>query len=662
MEAASRNRAVGPSPHTSSTTLDQVFGGHGLLAESIEGYQPRKSQIEMAKACAKALREGTHLLVEAPTGTGKSFAYLVPAILHAAPSAMRVLVATANIALQEQLATKDLPRLRKLLQVPFRYALIKGRGNYLCLDKLEEHRHKLFANVIHPEDQEQFDCILGWSEGTATGDRSELPFTPTARVWKHFSVSDTSECAGCELPCFHRAVMQAAEEADILVCNYHLLFADLKVRSATGGATGLLPSYDILIADEAHEAPEICASFAGVECGRWTFRPLRKFLSDALYHQLDGAAHRFARSLRVAKFLEDNAVRITQPGCVDASELIHFIQCARQYLKEEARQEKDETSRRYQQLKKRRQWCYEIIQTLNLLIDQEEPEWAYWIETAPSKTGEVYGKLCGKPVHVAAYLEERLYPYLHSFIGTSATLTTTRNDFSFTTKRLGLRSAEHLVLPSPFDFDTRALMVIPDHLPEPNSAGFRDCVTQVLHDAVLGAGGRTLLLFTSSQALKASWDALMPELQRAGIHGLRQGTVPPTQLIQEFQTDISSVLFATRTFFQGIDVPGEALSMVTLDRLPFPSPADPVMDWIATHDPKGWFAHHSLPLALITFKQIFGRLIRRWDDRGVILLLDGRIESKRYGRQFLRSLPGGRRTNDLSAICGFLDRNDDPLV
>ncbi len=655
------------APQTGSTQLlltpAQVLGPNGLMAGSLEGYQARESQIRMAGAVYDTLRDERELLVEAPTGTGKSLAYLIPAILHAVPNLQRVVIATANIALQEQLVGKDLPFLRDLLPVDFKFALMKGRQQFVCVDKLTEHNSGFFkGGGLAQEDEEEFRAVLDWANKTGSGDVSELDFKPGPRVWRQFAVTDTGECAGCELPCFHKAAIEAAADADIVVTNYHLLFADLQVRMRTADRARVLPPYDILIADEAHEIPEIGANFAGEDIGRWSFRSLKSFLSGETWERLDQAAERFARALNAARFRETNRVRITRPGCADPSELLLCVDQARREL-QSVKKGEDPEGKRYKQLERREAQCREACRKIKFLVDQEDPEWVYWVETWAPKAGPTLGKLCGKPVSVAKHLAANLFPQLQAFVGTSATLTTTRNDFSFIRDRLGLPEGRtrQLILPSPFDFRSSALVVVPDQLPEPNAEDFRDRMIDTLARAVPAAGGRSLLLFTSNAAMQEAWHALEPEFGRLGYRCFRQGSAPSTVLIQRFKDDVSSVLFATRTFFQGIDVPGEALSLVALDRLPFPSPADPVMDWIAEHDPKGWFFRHSLPLSLITFKQIFGRLIRRDTDRGVMLLMDGRVKTKRYGHQFLKSIPGGMLSTEIQAIQSFLSDDDDPF-
>jgi ATP-dependent DNA helicase DinG len=295
------------------------------------------------------------------------------------------------------------------------------------------------------------------------------------------------------------------------------------------------------------------------------------------------------------------------------------------------------------------------------LIWQEHPEWVYWVERQDGAAGESW-RLKGKPVSIASFLQRHLLPWV-PVIATSATLTTTHGNFTFIRERIGLDAGTRQVaLPSPFDFSRSALLVVPDGLPDPNDKEFRDQVHDHLYEAVKASGGRALLLFTSSQALKDAYKLLARDFEYLGFACHRQGEAPSTQLIQRFREDVTSVLFATRTFFQGVDVPGEALSLVALDRLPFPSPTDPVMDYIAEHDPKGWFRLHSLPTALITWRQIFGRLIRRHDDRGVVLLLDGRVESKQYGRQFLKAIPGGMISREVAAIGSFLADPEDPFA
>ncbi|MFA7331955.1 MAG: ATP-dependent DNA helicase [Candidatus Delongbacteria bacterium] len=642
-------------------TAEEVFGPGGLLSQRLPDYQPRASQLIMAQEVEQALTDGRSLMVEAPTGTGKSLAYSVPAIQHALITGQRVLIATANIALQEQLTQKDLPFLQRVLPGPFRFALLKGRGNFLCSSLLLEQRSMLFAGVSG-EDQDEFDRVLDWTNRTSTGDAGELPFRVKPRVWRHFAVGDTSECAGCTLKCYHKAAMVEAEDAQVVVCNYHLLFAHLKVQAATCGMAGVLPTFDALICDEAHEVPDIGSDFAGEEIGRWSFRGFKRHLSRGGFEALDRAADGLSKAIKLMAFRHAAAGsnRIKLPGLIDEEPILEALRHAWLELRALQAQYEAET-KEHAQLERQKEQCRQLAQLVHRLIWQEFSDWVYWVERQESHIGESW-KLKGKPVSIAPFLQQALLPWV-PLIATSATLTTTHEDFTFIRERIGLDAAtRQVVLPSPFDFSSAALLVVPEGLPEPNDPAHRDRVQGELHEAVQQSGGRALLLFTSSQALKAAHSLLAPEFERMNYACHCQGDAPSTKLITRFKEDVSSVLFATRTFFQGVDVPGESLSLVALDRLPFPSPADPVMDYIAEHDPKGWFFKHSLPIALITWKQIFGRLIRRHDDRGVVLLLDGRVGTKKYGKQFLKAIPGGMLSREVAAIGSFLADPEDPFA
>ncbi|MDP2362003.1 MAG: ATP-dependent DNA helicase [bacterium] len=633
------------------------------MAQHLPGYQARESQLVMAREVAAALDAGRNLLVEAPCGTGKTLAYSVPAIQHALATNQRVLIATANIALQEQLVQKDLPFLARVLPEPFGFTLLKGRGQFLCADRFLEHQSHLFAGAVQDDDKDEFDRVMAWARATGSGDVSELSFKPSTRVWRHFAVSDTSECAGCTLKCFHKAAVEEAEDAQVVVCNYHLLFAHLMVQKATAGFGQVLPPFDVLICDEAHEIPDIGSDFAGEEIGRWSFRGFKRHLSRHGYEDLDRAADNLAHAIKVMqlKHAAQGSGRIKEAGLIDDGPILDALRDAVRELRESKRRYTEDT-KEFAQLERQEEQCRQLAQRVKGLIWQEHEDWVYWVARVESASGDTW-KLCGKPVSIAPFVRQHLLPWVSSFIGTSATLTTTREDFRFVRDRIGLsEETRQVVLPSPFDFNSSALLVVPDGLPEPNAPEFRDRVHDLLHEAVLHSKGRALLLFTSSQGLRSAHGLLAPEFEKAGYRCHRQGDAPSTQLIKRFQEDVSSVLFATRTFFQGVDVPGESLSLVALDRLPFPSPADPVMDYIAEHDEKGWFFNHSLPVALITWKQIFGRLIRRHDDRGVVLLLDGRVASKKYGRQFLKAIPGGMLSREVGAIGSFLSTSEDPFA
>jgi ATP-dependent DNA helicase DinG len=650
-----------PEPQIPILTAEEVFGPDGLLAQMLPGFVLRDSQLTMAREVDSALAEGRSLLIEAPCGVGKSISYSVPAIQHALATGQRVLIATANIALQEQLTQKDLPFLQGMLPVPFRFSLLKGRSNFICTDRLLEQRSMLFAGVAG-EDQEEFDRVLDWANRTTTGDAGELPFKVNSKVWRHFAIGDTSECAGCKLQCYHKAAMADAEDAQVVVCNYHLLFAHLKVKAATGGMAGVLPEFHVLICDEAHELPDIGSDFAGEEIGRWSFRGFKRHLSRAGYEALDRVADDLSRSIKIMafKYGAQGSNRIKLPGLINEEPILEALR--RVYLELRALQAQyEEESKEYAQLERQKEQCRQLADRVKALIWQEHPEWVYWVERQDGAAGESW-RLKGKPVSIASFLQRHLLPWV-PVIATSATLTTTHGNFTFIRERIGLDAGTRQVaLPSPFDFSRSALLVVPDGLPDPNDKEFRDQVHDHLYEAVKASGGRALLLFTSSQALKDAYKLLARDFEYLGFACHRQGEAPSTQLIQRFREDVTSVLFATRTFFQGVDVPGEALSLVALDRLPFPSPTDPVMDYIAEHDPKGWFRLHSLPTALITWRQIFGRLIRRHDDRGVVLLLDGRVESKQYGRQFLKAIPGGMISREVAAIGSFLADPEDPFA
>ncbi|MDP2359230.1 MAG: ATP-dependent DNA helicase [bacterium] len=651
-----------PAPQIPILTAEEVFGPGGLLAQKLPGFVLRDSQLTMAREVDSALAEGRSLLIEAPCGVGKSISYSVPAIQHALATGQRVLIATANIALQEQLTQKDLPFLQGVLPEPFRFSLLKGRSNFICTDKLLEQRSMLFAGVAG-EDQVEFDRVLDWANQTTTGDAGELPFKVTPRIWRHFAIGDTSECAGCKLQCYHKAAMADAEDAQVVVCNYHLLFAHLKVKAATGGMAGVLPAFNVLICDEAHELPDIGSDFAGEEIGRWSFRGFKRHLSRAGYDALDQAAHILSHAIKIMGFKHgaEGSNRIKEPGLIDDGPILDALRLVFQELRAlQVQYEKE--SKEHAQLERQKEQCAQLAKRVQGLIWQKQPEWVYWVERQEGASGESW-KLRGKPVSIAPFLQKALLPWVPCVIATSATLTTSHGDFTFIRERIGLGAGtRQVVLPSPFDFNSSALLVVPHGLPEPNDKEFRDQVHDLLHEAVLASRGRALLLFTSSQALRGAHTLLAPAFERAGFACHRQGDAPSTRLIQRFREDVSSVLFATRTFFQGVDVPGEALSLVALDRLPFPSPADPVMDYIAEHDPKGWFRQHSLPTALVTWRQIFGRLIRRHDDRGVVLLLDGRVGTKKYGKQFLKAIPGGMLSREVAAIGSFLADPEDPFA
>ena len=626
--------------------LQETFRPGGYLSRCLAGYAPRQGQIDYAEAVDLAIRQGSHLMVEGPTGTGKSLAYGVPAIYHAASSGKRVVIATSNIALQEQLMTKDLPLLAEALPWPFTYRMLKGKSNYLCMMRTEEERQDAQGQLF-PEEREQQAEILTWSSMTQEGDRSELPFEPKPRVWKQFSAS-SDECVGgkaCSYAkeCFSAQARAGLETAQVIVVNYSLLFSHIKVKEATGRDI-ILPAFDVLIMDEGHEAPEWARGFLGFRVSSFALDRVARDVgggdqadlisaSETFFHMLGS----YYRSGRYKTRLKDRLSKKLWGDVYDhlmhSSDQLEVMHGAAEDPMERAK------------LRKSSKRAAQIALQLEEAMLLHDSEVAYYIEEM--KGGSV--ALCSKPAHVGEWVRDNLFDGLNTVVVTSATMTT-NGGFGYIAGELGADHYDELVVGSPFDWRRQTILVLPT-MPDPRDRGFGDAVARKVLEAVEQSKGRTLALFTSYRNLNIAYELVKDAVPYCVM---KQGDLPRTQLMEEFKDDVDSVLLATTSFWSGIDVPGAALSCLVVDKLPFPRPDDPVLDLLQERD-NNCFFNHSVPRAIISLKQGVGRLIRTVDDVGVVVLLDCRLTTKGYGKVFLNSLPAAGRTRKMSEIRRFLD-------
>ena len=629
--------------------LHNVFGPGGLLARRFEGYMPRPGQIELAQAVDVALEDGEHLMAEAPTGTGKSIGYGVPASYHAARKGRRVVIATANIALQEQLVGKDLPLLAGLLPWRFEFALLKGKNNYLCHDRLYQEEAEGTLDLLDdPGDGPMLDELLQWARCTEKGDVSELPFAPPYRLWRRFSTT-SDECKGSDCrfrdECCSLRARAVAQEAQVVVCNYHILFAHLQVREATGQDL-VLPPFDVAILDEAHKAADIARDFFGfqVTAGavRWATRLLKKTGEARFQQAIAQEAERFFDRLARYRSCPTYRRRLRVPDSVPWSRHHdHLDEAASAYVEAAAGAgDKDQRA----ELQRAAARCETLADHLRQAMTLADPGAVAFIED--NARGQAV--LRSKPIEVAERLRQTLFDQAHSVVLTSATLTT-GGSFDHIVREVGVPQPRLLSVESPFDLRRQALLVVPADMPEPNDPAFPAAVASTVAEVLELAEGRTLGLFTSYRNLNATYE----RVRGNGHRVLRQGDMPRTALVEEFRRDVRSVLLGTESFWAGVDVPGEALSCVIIDRLPFPSPDDPVLDAISERD-RQWFRSYSLPRAVIAFKQGFGRLIRTTSDRGVVVVLDRRLVTKSYGRMFTGSLPPMLKSQRLDNIQRFL--------
>ncbi|MCG9130987.1 DEAD/DEAH box helicase [Candidatus Poribacteria bacterium] len=650
---------------STSMTLREIFGPSGLISQNLEGYEVRQEQLQMAHEVSRALIDSEHLIVEAGTGVGKSFAYLIPAISLALRSEQTVVISTNTISLQEQLVTKDLPFLQRVLPRDFNVVLAKGRRNYLSrrrLKNLLNYERGLFDTY---EEVEQVSEIAEWVNLTVDGSRADLPWQPESQVWDKVA-SDRDNCLGrnCETydTCFYFKVRREMRNADLLIVNHHLLFSDLTIRKESGTAAGILPDYDYLIIDEAHHLEATATNHASVN-----FNNTRvKWFLDALYNERsdDGlAAHLnsiqlkdqaieareqtnnlFSSIVETIGKIEGAAYGSTLTERIDESDFVENVLDAplldiEQTLKDlqkDAATEDDE-----QEITALQRNCQRLRDELDMIIRQNDPDYVYWAEIS-TRGRNPRILLNATPSNVNQMLQEHLFEEKNSVVMTSATLSTNRN-FAYFKARIGIDDCREMLAHSPFDFKKQVQIHIPRWMPDPNSSDFTPAVIDKIRYYLELTHGKAFILFTSYRMMNEVYDVVAPDLEDIGISTFKQGgNLSRTDMLQAFREDTDSVLFGTSSFWEGVDVRGEALSNVIITRLPFEVPTHPVMEARVKQIKESGgneFFEFSLPEAILRLKQGFGRLIRTQTDTGIVVILDPRIKTKNYGKQFLDSLP-----------------------
>lgn len=648
--------------------IRDVFGEGGLLAKKFERYQPRLGQVQLAYAVDDAMNSGRNLVAEAPTGIGKSVGYGVPAV-KAAVHGEKVVIVTANIALQEQLVMKDLPLMSEVLPYEFKFALAKGLNNYLCKDALDDTINEtIMASTFRQREQMQWDEIVKWSAMTKTGDVSELPFEPLPVLRPKFTTM-SEDCLGKK--CDHYGSCHAIEsrrgikEAHVVVTNYHLFFADLLIKRGDG--EGILPNYRHVVFDEGHKAAEIARDFLGFRISRGSLDFATRMLdSPKSKTSKKGPLPTINKRLReecVSRFDELFAeltsyyhsnfkVRFREPW---TGRMMNYAERVAECLLAAAKDLAAATAlpsisyERSFELERAAGKCESYARSIIETAHHTGKDWCFFLEEENDRI-----VIKGKPVDVGKYLRQSLFNYkdgknaIKSVTVTSATLATARDDFKFIRGELGIDDADELTVESPFKLDEAAVFIVPP-MPVPNAREFPEAVGERMIEAVQYARGRTLCLFTSYRVLNVAYEALVNANLPYRI--LKQGEAPRTQLIKVFKEDVSSVLLGTESFWAGVDVPGEALSCVVIDKIPFPNISDPLEDMLKDKYGKRYFFDISVPKAVISFRQGSGRLIRSVTDRGVIVMLDCRVREKNYGSQFTRSFPRGMKiAKDMSLI------------
>jgi ATP-dependent DNA helicase DinG len=624
--------------------VESMLGTRGALSAAMPGFELRPQQVLLAQAVAAALREGTHLVAEAGTGTGKTLAYLVPAVL----SGKKVIISTATRNLQDQIFFKDIPLLRDEVGLPFEAAMLKGRANYLCAQRFEAFESApLFAS---PDDATHFAALRQWALQTQTGDRSESQLPDDWPSWTLLS-TNSDNCLGGKCPlyesCFVTKARRAAEAAQVIVVNHALFFADLSLR-ARGGEEGLrvLPDYDAVVFDEAHALEDVATDHFGVGVASGALLQLgsdaikQRGTLSALGLKLRDAAHGFFKDVQRQVFGD---IRETDGGDrrLDAAKLEPLRLKAKPLLQALGGLAAM-TSGGEAELSTLHRRSTEAAGHLEFLLQADDAAYVYWAQHRGRSTA-----LKGAPIDIGDTLARRLYASVDTVIFTSATLcapTGKEASFDFVVERFGLkkRAWKALRVDSPFDWKTQAGLYLPPSLPEPAATGFLDAAEVEIERLLELTGGRAFVLFTSLKSMESMHARLAPRLPG---QVLLQGERPRRALLEAFVSR-PSVLFASASFWEGVDVPGEALSLVIIDKLPFAPPNEPLTAArIEAVRARGGepFDGFQVPQAALALRQGFGRLIRTRTDRGVVALLDVRATYKRYGKALLDALPPARR-------------------
>ena len=638
----------------------ELFSERGALASHVHGYRARDGQVEMAQAVADAIDRCGTLIAEAGTGTGKTFAYLVPALLWGG----KVIVSTGTKTLQDQLFRKDVPMVRAALQAPVTVALLKGRSNYVCREHLQ--RTQETGRLTSRQDVIHLRSIVRFAQSSGSGDRAELAEVPEqAPVW-NVVTSTRDNCLGAECShyrdCFVMKARRGAQEADVVVVNHHLFFADLVLRDE--GITDLLPTANTVIFDEAHQLPETATLFFGeVVTTAQLLELARDVLAEGHAHARDAARwsdavaplEKSARDLRLSLGPDVQRLNAAQlPASAPFHDaLAEVLRCLRELAAVLERQ-----AERAEALEQCWRRALQLGERLVRWAESDEADTALptirWLEAFTHSM-----QLHRTPLSVAEVFDRERAGTPRAWIFTSATLAV-KNDFDHFTAQLGLSSADARSWPSPFDYQTQGLLYLPEHMPDPLSSQYTTAVVDAAWPVIRAAGGRTFVLCTTLRAVRAAGELLRTRLadEELDFPLLVQGEGSRSELLERFRRAGNAVLVGSQSFWEGIDVRGRALSLVVIDKLPFAPPDDPVLaarlDALARRGGNP-FMDHQLPTAVLSLKQGAGRLIRDETDRGVLMICDPRLVTKPYGRRIWQSLPPFRRTRDAQVATAFFD-------
>ena len=659
-------------PASGRTTLNaavtSAFAAGGPIALALDGFEARPGQLEMAEASATIFADGGVLLAEAGTGTGKTLAYLIPAIL----SRRRVLISTGTKNLQEQIFYKDLPVLKQSLGVPFTATYMKGRGNYLCLHRFESYKEGGSAQTLgFTRDESVYIRLIDeWSRETGTGDRAELEDLPEdLSFWKDIAAS-SENCIGTECPryqdCFVTRMRQRAAESDLVIVNHHLLCADAAVRQSDFGE--VIPTCHYAVVDEAHQLEDVATQYFGVVVSNYRIDDLGRDVDRAVAAKLIEDAESADNLQDRAERVRDHArqffsalqmIRFDVPGVGGNESRIRIGSTQINRVADEGLSLVRALEALEAEIALARNAPPDVLalatraadlrNDLDFLLRADDPGFVYYLD--------VRGRgvfLRGSPIDVSGIVRDLLIDRMTGTILTSATLTVD-GSFEYVRSRLGIRKANEIRLPSEFDYRRQAILYLPQRMPDPRSREFAAAVAQEVVEIVKRTRGRAFVLFTSYANLREVQARASAEIE---YPILVQGTAPRSALLREFKATPNSVLLATSSFWQGVDVVGEALSCVIIDKLPFASPGDPITSArIEAINARGGsaFGEYQIPLAILALQQGLGRLLRHRLDRGVLAVLDPRLRSMAYGRRFLASLPPAPVTTELDDIAEFFE-------
>ncbi|HKR59307.1 MAG TPA: helicase C-terminal domain-containing protein [Pyrinomonadaceae bacterium] len=643
--------------------MQEIFGPEGLIAQAHPEYEYRPGQIQMASAVMRAFEDRHHLIVEAGTGTGKTLAYLVPAVAAALGGRGRVIVSTGTKNLQEQLMEKDIPFLQSVLPKSFTAACMKGRNNYVCLQRLKRAETSPVLEGL--EEVDYFEEVCDWASNSTTGDRAELANLPESlSFWRHIDAR-SEICVGQKCPdfdaCFITRMRDRAQEADIVVVNHHLFFADLALRNSMYGS--VLPDYTAVILDEAHLLEDVASEYFGAQVSSYQLDDLVRDVgmvsienaevdrevtktSSRLQHFADnfwmgfregrGNEGRYPINPHMFAIKRSNG-EITSTPLGDLYLALDGVLARLETTLDAIKDKPPEIENLVRRIR-------QVRFDLQFIVTGSDKKFVYWTER---RGRGIF--LRASPIDVSGLLEDKLFSEVDTVVLTSATLSSAGN-FSFIRERLGLDKAKDLIAESTFDYQSQAMLYLPAKMPDPRSPDWAESAADEVIKIVNATEGRAFVLSTSLAGMQSLYDRAMPELD---FPCFIQGSAAKGRLLDKFRETPNAVLFATSSFWQGVDVRGEQLSCVIVDKLPFAVPTDPIVAarqrYIEDEGGSSFF-EYSVPQAIISLKQGLGRLIRSTTDRGVLAVLDPRLRTKAYGQTFLRSLPQCRVTSDVADL------------